>query len=414
MISSYAVPRVVDEKSAVDLALHADTAAAAARIDLESKERKAETKGSVFVPSLTASAIGRESVSQTGGALNATPSAVVRLNSSLSLSASALQGGKTADLDAAAARVQTRAAIEKVERDTRKAFYKLLLLREQTKVAEAAVGIALGSLERTVEEYRNGLSSQRTKRQAEIAYETEKLTLSRRRAEYDSARASFSARIGLPDDSWTIEGDLDIMPVDVSSVAVSRDTLSARTDVAAAFASAAVQESKVEEARRAWLIPALALNAQIDMTKTGNADPAPSGLFTLTLSSPNLSAFLPFSSDAVSLEASRGSLKKLRLQADETARAAVLEIAALLRSLSVSSAAIASLSSSVELAREVVALTREAYDVGAASYQDLRTAEKDADSARVALLSERYTYLSALIDLEYACGKPLRPAKEPS
>ncbi|MFA6508493.1 MAG: TolC family protein [Treponemataceae bacterium] len=412
--SAYASPRIVDENTAVELALRNDVGAAIQSLELAAKERKAGTKNNIFLPSFTGSAIGRESVSQAGDGLTAIPAAIVRLNSALTLSAATLQGGKTAELDAAASRFQSKATIEKVEKETRKGFFKLLLLREQTKVAESSVEIALGSLDRTVEEYRNGLTSQRTRRQSEIAYETEKLTLSRRRAEYDAARSAFSVRIGLRDEDWVAGGDLEVLPIDLKTVSFGSDTLLTRSDVSLAFASAALQESKVEEARRSWLIPTLAMSAQIDVTKTGNADLTPSGLFTLTFSSPNISAFLPFSSDSVSLEASRGTLQKLRLQADDTARAASLEVESILRTLSVSFSAITSLSASVELAREVVLLTREAYDVGAASYQDLRTAEKDADSARVALLAERYTYLAALIDLEYATGKPLRSQKEPS
>jgi len=184
--------------------------------------------------------------------------------------------------------------------------------------------------------------------------------------------------------------------------------------VAKAVADIAVQESRIEEARRARTVPTLTLSALVDLTKTGAADPVSAGQFSLTLRSPNLSAFLPFSADSVSLESSRLTLEKLRLQAEESSRSAVLEVESLIRSLSVSASAIASLSSAVELAEEVVVLTREAYDAGAVSFQDLRTSEREADSSRASLLSERYAYLAALIDLEYAVGKPLRSAKESS
>ena len=409
----YSEVRRLDEDAAVEFALRADVSAAVQRLDMEAKERKAAARYNVLLPSLTASAVGRDSFAEAkDGGLESTGSVALRAASSLTLSAAALQSGLTAAADASVSRAQMRAAVEKVEKDTRKAFYKLLLLREQRKVAEAAVEVARGSRDRTAVEYRNGLASERTKRQAEIAYETERLALARRQAEYDTARSAFSARIGLGDDEWDSSGELDFAPVDLSRFALGPQALLSRADLALAAAQASVQESKIEEERRSLRVPTLSLAAQYDWTKSGQNDFTPTASLSVTLSSPNLSAFLPFSDKAVSLDASRGALRKLRLQADDAARNAALEVDSLLRSLAVSASVAVSLSESVELAREVVKLTREAYDVGAASYQDLRQSEKDADAARAALLSERYAYLASLIDLEYATGIALRPKKE--
>lgn len=405
--------RRLDEEAAVDLALRADVSNAVQRIDLEAKEKKAAAKNNVFLPSLTGSAVGRENIAEsTGGALEATATVTFRAASSVSLSAAALQSGITAEADASVSRVQSRAAAEKVEKETRKAFYQMLLLREKVKVAQSAVEIARGSRDRTAEEYRNGLASQRTKRLADIAYETELISLAASRAEYDTTGSAFSGRIGLRDDEWEISGELDFTPIDLSPLSIGKGDFGARADVALAAAKAAVQESKIEEERRALTVPSLSLAAQHDWAKTGENDFKPTTTLTITLSSPNLSAFLPFSKDSVSLETNRGTLRALRLQADETIRVAALEVDSLLRDLALSASTIDSLAAKVELSKEVVALTREEYGVGTASYQDLRTAETDADAARVALLSERYTYLSSLIDLEYAVGKQLRPRKE--
>jgi outer membrane protein TolC len=405
--------RILDENAAVELALRADVSVAAQRLDLEGKERKAASRNNVFLPSLAASAIGRENYAESKtGDFAGTLTTALRAASSLSLSAAALQAGTTAEAEASAARIQARAATEKSEKETRKAFYKLILLREQRKVAESAVEVAKGSRDRTAEEYRNGLASELTKRKSDINYETARLALARKRAEYETAAAAFSVRLGLRDKEWDLSGNLDFPAIDLSALSSGATDLGARTDVAIALAQTAVQESKIEEERRALRFPTLSLGAQYDWTRTGEADFAPSAQVSVTLSSPNLSAFLPFSDKSVALQASQGTLRKLRLQADETARNAALEVQTLLRTLSVSAAAVASLAESVELAREVVRLTREAYAVGSASYQELKDVEKEADDARVGLLSERYTYLSALIDLEYATGKQLRPKKE--
>ena len=410
--------RILDESAAVALALAGDASVAVQRIDLEAKERRAALSGNLFIPSLSASATARNSLSESRmapGTYEWTPSNSVRVSSSLSLSAADLQEMETASLDASLdaslSRAQLRAAEEKVERATRTAFYKLLLLKEQVRVAEVALEVARGTRDRTAEEYRAGLASQRTMRQAEIAWESERLGLERRRNEYLTARASFSRTVGIESDGWEPAGSLDA-PGPAALSAAGLD-LSSRADVAGKRAEEAVQLSKLEKERRAARIPTLGLSGSYERTYLETGDSYTASL-SVTLSSPNLTAFLPFSKEAVGIGTAAAAAEKLRLQSEDTLRAASLEVEALLRQLAVSSAALSSLSASLALAQESVVLAAEAYAAGAASYQDLRTAEKEADAARLALLSERYTFRIALIDLEYATGKRFPAAKEPS
>jgi outer membrane protein TolC len=406
--------RLLDESAAVALALAGDASVAVQRIDLEAKERRAALSGNLFIPSLSASATARNSLSESRmapGTYEWTPSNSIRVSSSLSLSAADLQEMETASLDASLSRSQLRAAEEKVERATRTAFYKLLLLKEQVRVAEVALEVARGTRDRTAEEYRAGLASQRTMRQAEIAWESERLGLERRRNEYLTARASFSRTVGIESDGWEPEGSLDAPGP--ASLSASGLDLSFRADVAGKRAEEAVQLSKLEKERRAARIPTLGLTGSYERTYLETGDSYTASL-SVTLSSPNLTAFLPFSKESVGIGTAAAAAEKLRLQSEDALRTASLEVEALIRQLSVSTAAISSLSASLALAQESVVLAAEAYAAGAASYQDLRTAEKEADAARLALLSERYTYRIALIDLEYATGKRFSAAKEPS
>lgn len=407
--------RRLDEASAVALALAEDAAVAVQRIDLEAKRVRADSIGNLFLPSLSASATSRNSLAEVRtapGTYEWTPSNSVRVSSSVSLSAADLQEMKTASLDASLSRAQLRAAEEKVERATRVAFYKLLLLREQVRVSELAVEVARGSRDRTAEEYRAGLTSQRTMRQAEIAWESERLSLERRRNEYLTARSSFSRVVGIAPDGWEPEGSLDAPGPAPDSASASGADLSVRSDVGAKRAEEAAQLSRLEKEKRAAHIPTLGLSGSYERTFLDTGDSYTASL-SVTLSSPNLTAFLPFSKEAVSIGTAAASAEKLRIQSEETLRAASLEVESLLRQLAVSSAAISSLSASLALSLESVDLAAEAYAAGAASYQDLRTAEKEADAARLALLSERYTYRIALIDLEYATGKRFSAVKEP-
>ncbi|GAB1481841.1 hypothetical protein MASR2M78_06560 [Treponema sp.] len=326
-----------------------------------------------------------------------------------------MQSRKTAALDASASQVELRATEEKLARDTRKAFYRLLLLREQVRVAELAVDIANVGMARTAEEYRFGLSSERTKRQAEIAVESEKLSLERRKADERTALASLRSLLGLEAGTeLNLIGSLSFEALKLDSSPAIAD----RKDLALRAAQIAVQASRIAEDRYSRTIPSLGLSAQLsssvddlfpESSQFSLADRVKNGAsFSLTLSTPNLGGLLPFSREKVAASGLQDTLTKQQLQLADALRLAALETASLATSLELSRLALASLSSSLSLAEENLRLSQEAYKVGAASYQELRTAEKDLNASRAALISERYTYLALLIDLEYATGQQLR------
>lgn len=416
--SAFAAPLEVDEDAAVALAIAKDAATAAARIDAAGQERRSAVANNFLLPSLTASVATTETASSES---DAKTSAVLKLSSALNLSASDFKAKDTAAREAESLRVGSRVAEERIARATRKTFYRLLLLSDQESLAEGAVALAMVNAQRTNEEYRNGLSSQLVKRQAEVSLEMERLALERKRMERTIALSSFRSALGLADGTeLKLSGSLEApsLTVDESMVA----DLSSRSELALIAARQAVQESRIAEDRLGRTVPKFSLSAAVSSTvddlfpgsaAPSLADRAVSGAsVTLTLSSPNLTAFLPFSKELETSASLRDAALKLQVEHDEAERAARIEAETLLAALKVSGAAIQSLSASLSLAEEVLALTREAYAQGAVSFQDLRAAEKDLDKARVDALAERYTYLTTIIDLEYAVGRRLRAAKE--
>ena len=416
--SLHAEVLVLDEDAAAALAAEKDTVTASARVDALAGERRVGIANNFLLPSLTAGVAVTEQVTSE---VDATMAGVARLSSVLNLSASDFKAKDTIAREARALSLQERAAVERIERDARTAFYRLILLSQQVSLAESAVEVAREGAERTAVEYRNGLSSERVKRQSEVYLEIEKLALERIRAELTIAMIGFRSLLGIPEGTeLSLAGDLEAPPfvVDRSMVA----DLSLRTDLALVAARLAVQESLRAEDRLTRRVPSLSLSAVAsstvaDLFPGAGADPlsdraVSAASLTVTLSSPNLTAFLPFSKEVETSAKLRDAEIKLGLDGAELLRKARIEVETLLAELEVSRLALDSLKEALSLADEVVSLTTEAYAVGAASYQDLRIAEKDLDKARLDAVEERYRYLSTIIDLEYAVGRRLRPAKE--
>ena len=61
----------------------------------------------------------------------------------------------------------------------------------------------------------------------------------------------------------------------------------------------------------------------------------------------------------------------------------------------------------MELAEKAYNMTYEAYRVGTTEILDVRDSESQLSQAKLGLLNEKYTYLTTLLDLEYAINAKL-------
>jgi outer membrane protein TolC len=131
----------------------------------------------------------------------------------------------------------------------------------------------------------------------------------------------------------------------------------------------------------------------------------------VTISVP-LSNYLPVSKSSVEVLASEDAIDSLVVQRESILESALSEVNTLKRQLDSSHRSIESLELGLRLAQEVYELTLEAYEQGATDFLDVQEAEDDREQARYDLLSERFTYLTTLIDLEYALNTELREGTE--
>ncbi|HKL85796.1 MAG TPA: TolC family protein, partial [Treponemataceae bacterium] len=126
-----------------------------------------------------------------------------------------------------------------------------------------------------------------------------------------------------------------------------------------------------------------------------------SGAFSLTLAF-NLTNLLPFSSMGQKLESTNETLRKLELSKQQALYSAELEIRNLVKKLEKSSTSITAMEFNVRIAEKAWRLTEQGYKAGTIEYLDLKDAENTLMQARLGVLSEKYTYISNLLDLETA------------
>ncbi len=417
--STAAEELTLDEAGVMALVSEKNAALALQKIDTEAKERVAKNSLSNFLTLDGSASLGggySKSLYKTGSTGLSTEIAV---SSALTLSAAALQATKTAGYDAEAARISYIKTKDAELMSARKTFYNILLLQAKQAAALYASKAAEEALADIKEKHKYGLSSELTLRQAEVTAINKGIALQKTGANVANAESSFIQTLGLPEGTTlTIKGTLDFKTSAV--VLPDRVDYDALPSIALLLAQQRVKASTVEENRLTRNVPSLkvAASAGIGVSDLVDAFNDFEGVFdhgeslTITISSPSLKAFLPFSTTSLSAASDEDALRKNAIQIAEARASAMMAVDQLVKTLELSSATIQSLSVSFDLAQKVLDLAKEAYQAGTSDYSTVRDAIEDLDSARLALLTERYAYISSLIDLEYATGKSFSPRAE--
>lgn len=428
-----AEPLVLTEAAAVERALEYNLGLAADRQDLAGQERRADTAWNVLVPDVTASAGLQRSNEATavlppGEEYNVT--AVTGVEGRLGLSLAAIEGIETARLEYRAGVAGYQEAAASVEQQIRKSFYNLILLQQQLAVALQSVDTAEAVLNQAEADYANGFEPELSLRRAQVSLQTAVLNAERRRAALEDGRATFKRLLGIEEETEVaLEGSITVPggspnqegPGGLSAL-TDRGVQSAiadRLDIRRLEAQIALQESVNQANALNARTPTLTLSAGWNPTLADPFDPdntvseewVDRGSVAITLSL-GLDDFLPFSASAVTVQTGRRSAEALRLERQDALLGAQNEVSSLMRALESSAASLDSLELSLSLAEEVYVLTEEAYLEGASAFVDLLEAEEELREARSSLLSEQYSYLATLIDLEYALNRHLRSPGE--
>jgi outer membrane protein, multidrug efflux system len=307
----------------------------------------------------------------------------------------------------------------KVTRDVRKGYYNLLLMRENILLMEESLATAESRYEQTKINYENGLVSEFSMLQAQVAWENMKPALENLRVGYRIYLMQFKANLGIPQEE-EIEpvGSIpDPIEIDLGKEEEFVSLLSERLDVRQLAASI----DQIRYGRKTSLIssmtPSLVLSASVspmianafsEDTEWVGEDNAWSdrGSLSVTLSLP-VDAWIPNSSTWTKAQEMDLQIDALETTLEQTLLMAEIEIRSLLMNMRKSLDLIVALQANVELARKAYELTETAYLAGAKDFLEVENSQNELRSAQLELLREKYTYVSALLDLEYALNLDL-------
>ena len=404
----------VDE--AVDYALKNSKTLQSAAIDLEIKTRAKDTAWNSLVPSVQLTGtLARSNKVQNpmpppGGWKEADHwKAVGNIGVSFMFNAALVQEIRAAKADFEAGLITWEQTRADTERSIRKLFYGLLLQQESVALQQKMLSNAQIRSAQNETGYKNGLVSELAFLQARVAYENQKPAVLKAEQEFKSQLSMFAFLLGLPLNSdIKLEGSIEPVFADFDAEKLIAEYVSRRADVLLLQKNIELMRIRLSAMNLQIFTPSLSLSygfqpVVADITKNWFDDKnyADGGSFSASLAW-NLTNMLPFSSVRQQAKTLQANLQKTEIQYATLLQKGEMEIRTLTDKLKQSRTVIEAGKSGSDLAQRSYDMTREAYRNGTAELLSLRDAEAQLIQARLSLASEKYNYLSNLLDLEYA------------
>ncbi|MBQ0039136.1 MAG: TolC family protein [Treponema sp.] len=313
---------------------------------------------------------------------------------------------------------------EQSQRETKvnvqKLFYGLLLQQEALKLKKNTLENSRQRYVQADTNYRNGAVPEIRLLQLQVAYENLRPEVSKLEREFNNQIDTFAFLIGYPvGTKLELSGSINPEYVDVDYDKLmelySRNSL----DLRSLDKNIDVLKMNLMAINLASYTPALALNYTYQPMLTDFLDADKGGFpggdwkdmngsFSLTLAW-NLTNLLPFSSNRQTAADLRANIDKLEVSRDMLLENQKINVRKAVDTLNDAKAQIDVMARNITLAQRSYDMTARSYRNGTTELLDLRDAEDQLNQAQLGLASQKFNYISALLDLETALNTSLKP-----
>lgn len=405
----------IDLDKAVKLALEKNQSLQRAAITLLGTKRTADTALGVLVPSTSFSAGVARNPNQryTSNGVTVDPvwNQTASAGVSLTLPASLFTNLAQAQLAYQSGSLTYDIARRSLEKNVRLSFGSLLLEEENIKLSEENLARKQQSYDDTRTKYKSGLASDLDVLSAQVAVETLKPSLQKLRTSYINDLGQFKVLLGIPtSQDVTLTGSLD-EEVEKSLRLDALDSANGESpDVRQAALSLRSAELTLDSDRLSSWLPTTSLSWTTSPSRSlasgANSDwTDSSGALSLTLSY-SLDSFFWWTTKSTAIASAQDAVKQSRSSLDETRTDSALTRENDIRLIRQAVESLATQTLNLALAQKTYDLTRDAYQHGTKDLLTLQSSEGDLNQAHYDLLSQRYTLLSAVLDLEYELDLP--------
>jgi multidrug efflux system outer membrane protein len=337
----------------------------------------------------------------------------------LQLSLALFDGIRGMALEYEAGLIDRRTAEARLRRDVKKSYYNLIMLRESGRILELSLETARKRYEQARRNLEAGIGSQFDLLSAQVAWENLKPSREDLRIGYQTAEMAFKQLLGLKaEDAMVLTDLLQVTVVELDARALIREQVSRRLDIQALRQAIALQKNARNMQRNATYTPLLSLSYTFDPMFSGDPfreplfdDPRndwtqPTGMVAVNLSLP-LDALLPFSPAALRIANMQDGIEEMEKTLAWSIQGAELEIESLVLQLQKARASLEVLQLNVQLAERAYEQAERGFATGALEPLQLADADNELSKARHQVLREKHSYITTLLDLEYAINQSL-------
>lgn len=336
----------------------------------------------------------------------------------IALTPALVDGIQLARLNKQQAQMDQEKTLKALERDVKKSFYQILYLKASLELLEDQQETSRAQFEQTRLDYENGRVSELVLLNTEVAYKNMEPSLSALRSQYRNSLGRFALLIGLdPSQEIVLEGSIEL-PQALNAASLQGVPPLDEGDVFD-LRSLSLSEEMLKQNRRlsfsqnflpllsvsaSWL-PAVSDPFNGETWEDSWTEPwSDRGSLSVTLTLP-LDGLLPGSAARTELAEMQEDLDYLRQQIVYSRQNLEFERLRLIGTLQDSLTNMESLELARNRAERNLALTREGYRQGTQDFLSLQNAETEEKTAKINLLEEKLSFLSALFDLEYLLNK---------
>ena len=342
--------------------------------------------------------------------------AVGNISAQLALSAAMFNGIKQLELDYNNALLELESAKQNTEKNIKTNFYNLLLLQEQIDVLKKNIETTEARLESMENMYQYGYITELDLLNTRAGLASMGPSLLKIENGYEQLKMVFLMDLGLNLNREVIlEGAVDASPERWDADSLVDNYMAGRIDIQ----QLTIAEEMLENGKAATinqsLLPTLVLGwsyspyqADPFETETWGDDGyfGDNGSFSVTLSLP-LEDWLPHSGTSNNIREAGEEIERMAYQKELAFLGAEMEIRSLVMTLNTSRESLLVLAELIEINRKSLEMSTESYNNGQLSLLDLETAENDLLQAELDLVSEKYNYISSLLELETAINRNL-------
>lgn len=417
-------------EQAVAHALVYSSSLKSADIDLAIKERAGKNGYSVLLPTVQATAkmsrASEDAVSSNlpaGIPIEITESmhwtGIAGLSASWNLSLAYIDQIKAAKAGYEAGKLSWEQTQRETKVNVQKLFYGLLLQQESLKLDRVSLENSRQRYVQADQNYKNGAVPEMRLLQLQVAYENLKPEVSKAEREFKNQLDTFAFLIGYPvGTKLELSGSIDPNYIDVDYDNLMQMYSENSLDYQALEKNIEILRMNLSSLKLGIYTPALALNYSFQpmLTNFFEADKGGyphgdwkdrNGSFSMSLAW-NLTNLLPFSSKRQTVKDLENNIEKLEIKRGMLLENQKISIRKAVDTLNDAREQIDVMARNITLAQRSYDMTARSFRNGTTELLDLRDAEKQLNQAKLGLASQKFNYISALLDLETALNTNLQ------